>query len=188
MYKALFILKALPFLIAAILFTTSPAYAEKSETEVELEKVRSKIVQLTQELNFLQQKAMTSIPELKAHKERYDKVIKDTIKEMGHDSDALEKRLKVISRRIGNKAVQLTAEEEKQLQKEFIEKRNTLTQSFVEATKKPEVQAASKEFSKALSKAVTSLNPAAANIEEEIQGLQKDYQELASKVAKQAKN
>lgn len=152
---------------------SAPALANEQQDQL-----KTRISQLTQELNFLHQKALSNSSELAKQKAEYDALIKNTIKSMGHDADALEARLKEIAAKGKNKLNKMTVEEQKALQAEFIEKRNTLTQAFLDATNKSEVKAASEKLNKSLSNAIIKLNPESKKLVDELQKLQAEFQRL----------
>lgn len=157
------------------------ALAEKTEQELAIEATQVRINQIAQELAFIQQKAAQNNPTLQQEKNDYELVIKNEIKKLGQDSDELEARLRFLSHQLGNKAIKLSDEQFKSIEKEFLEKRQLLNQTFLKASKTDSVKAAAKRYSKAMKAAMKAISSNTGELEKELGELQARYKKLTAK-------
>lgn len=157
------------------------ALAEKTEQELAIEATQVRINQITQELAFIQQKAVSNNPALQKQKAEYEQVIKTEIKKLGQDPDELEARLRFLSHQLGNKAIKLSDEQFKVIEKEFLEKRQLLNQIFLKASKTDSVKTAAKRFSSAMKATMKDISGNTGELEKELGELQARYKKLTAK-------
>lgn len=171
-------LTAIAIALLSLCLMQTNAWANKTEQELELEATQARLTQIAQELNFLQQKAYNSSPTLQKQKAEYDQVIKDEIKKAGVNSDELEARLRFLSHQLGNKALKLSKDEFKQVEKEFLDKRKLLNESFLKAAKSDAVKQAAKRYGDQVKQAMQAVSKDSASLQKELKELNARYKKL----------
>jgi hypothetical protein len=144
--------------------------SQSSNGSGQMQEAQRKVMELGQQLNQIEQKAVEANPELQQQREEFQSLLMETMKEQGAEPQKRIDRLEEIQPRLS----QAQGEERRNLMQEFRQEQQSLMQAQRQAMQQEEVKQARQELQENTFNAMKEQNPETEQIIKDLRAAQRE--------------